>query len=378
MRRQYETCRRGDVMNSQERNVKGCTRFVQHQWFRLGFLRFLLLLGLIVTALLGQIANSTGVLMRNFGHIILNRAEANTWRDKDVALAVKMFQIATEMASGEGGEMRSLGMIYLDQGKYDEAERAFKTNPDVAHELIDWGKLAQGREDFGSAQAWFALAVEVEPRLGDGWLYLAQTQLELDHPGDALFALEQGLGAPDLAEVGRSDIFFFLGVIYQQEHEDYVRALQHYGRALRADDFSHPGIKAELFHKRGNLYEMQQRDSVEIISEYRRAIEVFPGNYWARLRLGYMLYWADKDLLSAQTEIQHASTLWPRGDTFAKLPYRYLGDIFVDAGMIDRALAQYRIVLKLDPVDAEVLAMIQSLLSVTTSNLEAFQLQRGR
>jgi tetratricopeptide (TPR) repeat protein len=153
-----------------------------------------------------------------------------------------------------------------------------------------------------------------------------------------------------------------MGEIYRliESHKDLDKSLEMFSLALEHNTFSNAYFRAETFYKRGEIYGWQGRDPRESIYEYQRAIEFYPDHPWAHLRLGYDLYRAYGDVNSAEVEIFRAIELW-QSDSFKTRPYQYLGEIYTDAGLIEKAIVAYEEVLRIDPNDQQAQEMLHSL-----------------
>ncbi|MBK9051480.1 MAG: tetratricopeptide repeat protein [Chloroflexi bacterium] len=84
------------------------------------------------------------------------------------------------------------------------------------------------------------------------------------------------------------------------------------------------------------------------IPYYQATLALTPQDHWARLRLGYALYWGAGDLSAAVTAIQQAITAWP-DEKYRQWPYFYLGEVYENAGLVPEAVAAYERALQLDP-----------------------------
>lgn len=257
-----------------------------------------------------------------------------------------------------------LGFVALYERDESRADLFWKTSSETAPFLIEWGKLEQKRGNTELALIWFERAVKANSSLRDGWYYIGDILFQLDRYTEALSAFSNAAQAEEVEIIGLSEIYYRIGVIYQNEIEaqDIDNALRMYDKALAIDDFTFYGTQAELYHKRGIIYEKQGRDLQEAISEYRRAINLVPDHAWAHLRLGFALYRLNGDIEESSKELYTAIEVWP-SDSSRKWPHRVLGNMYNEAQLPCEAMAQYREALQFDPADEDILIALEQLLT---------------
>jgi tetratricopeptide (TPR) repeat protein len=164
--------------------------------------------------------------------------------------------------------------------------------------------------------------------------------------------------------VGHSDTYLAWGnllrTIRPETHLEIAR--DHYEQALALDQFNDTAQQAAAHYQLGELVLWHDDDPAGAISHYQAALELAPADHWARLRLGYALYWSSGDVALAEQEILSAIDHWP-GTAHLKWPYFYLGEIYEHAGRTAQAIAAYESLLTLDPTDERVQERLDALRS---------------
>jgi tetratricopeptide (TPR) repeat protein len=256
---------------------------------------------------------------------------------------------------------RGLGFVLAEQGR-EEAITAWQATGGMVDELIQRGQQARDVKRYNEALAWYEWAATVEPGLGDPWYYSGLVHEKLEQWEQALKAYEQAVRVGSFGHVGQSSPYYQLGVIYQRRltSPQFDKALAAYNTAAALDDFGTDLEAAGSYYNRGVIYDRQGRDPRDSIREYRQAVALNPRHKWAYLRLGHALYQAYKDVSLAEWEIERALALWP-DDRSRKWPYRFLGNIYRDAGMNENAIVAYEEALRLDANDEQVKKLLAQL-----------------
>lgn len=245
---------------------------------------------------------------------------------------------------------------------FNQMVNAWQLGGFTSSEFLGAGEEARKAAQYSDAVTWYKRASVMAPALGDPWYYIGLVRQAQGRWAMALEAYSRALQADVFQDVGRSDVYFRQGVVYQgvSDYQDLRQALILYDVALEIDSFSSDELKAQAFYKRGEVYGLLGRTLSEVIAQYRQALTLRPNHRWARLRLGYALYWKDGELGVAKAEIERALAIWPN-NAYRKWPYRYLGDIYRDAGLVDKAVDAYQEALRIDPNDTRVKEILASL-----------------
>jgi tetratricopeptide (TPR) repeat protein len=254
-----------------------------------------------------------------------------------------------------------LGFAYDAEGNEARASSEWEQSTVAAIEFLNIGKQKVIEKQYASALNWYNRAAQLG-MVGDAAYFKGMAYQDQMRYPEALGTYQEALELKNFQEVMVSDVYYRLGFIYQwaQGYQNFQKALDMYDLAIKYWNFSSLEIAAEAYYKRGEIYEWIGRDPEQSIIEYQKAITIRPNHPWAHLRLGYNLYKQTKDVSLAEAEIKWAIVLWVDAQ-YAKWPYRFLGDIYLDAGLTDKALIAYQEALSLDPEDKEVLNIIASL-----------------
>lgn len=247
---------------------------------------------------------------------------------------------------------RGLGFVLAMQGREDQAVAVWQNAEGMVEEFIQRGDMAQAAKRYEKALLWYERAARMEPNLGDPWYHIGVIHEGLEEWEQALRAYEQAVEAETFADIGRSSLYYQIGKIYQRHlaPPKLNRALAAYDTAIVLDSFNNDWEAADAHASRGTIYDQQDLNPLASIREYQRAVLLNPEHHWAHLRLGAALYQRYGKVSLAEQEIKQALTLWA-DDKSRKWPYRILGDIYNDAGLIEKAIAAYQVAFRLDPSD---------------------------
>lgn len=231
-------------------------------------------------------------------------------------------------------------------------------------DLLWWGQQKQRAGETAEAAYLLQWATDLAPDLGDGWYYLGQAHETQQDWAMAEQAYEQAARAMTWQQGGRSDAYLAWGNLLRatrpETHSDIAR--EHYEQALALDQFSDVAQQAATHYQLGEIVLWHDGDPAGAIPYYQAALALAPGEHWARLRLGYALYWSSGDVAPAEQEILAAIDQWP-GEAHLKWPYFYLGEIYEHAGHTAQAIAAYERLLALDPDDQRVQERLDALRS---------------
>jgi tetratricopeptide (TPR) repeat protein len=284
--------------------------------------------------------------------------------------AEELFRLAISSNSNNRTAWRGLGILLLLQNRDDEARIIWRATENVAEEFLSWGEQARYSGDYKQAHEWHDRVIDLKPEWSDPWYFKALVFQNQERWEDVLLAYAQATELNNFRYVHVSDVYFNQGLFYQQnpEYRDLSLAIMMYNQAIHLSQFSSRQLQAETFYKRGEVYGWVGRDPAELIDNFQQAIYLAPNHHWARLRLGYAIYSASEDVETAVAEIEVAIKIWPKDSIYRKWPYRYLGDIYHDAGLITAAIIAYEEVLRIDPYDEYAYEMLSLLLEDQREN----------
>lgn len=276
--------------------------------------------------------------------------------------AEHLFREATRWRRADATAHRGLGLVLAAEGREDEAVVAWQAAGGMLEELIQRGEQARRAESYEEALKWYGRAIAMNPGLGDPWYYTGLAYEGLNQWEQAIEAYRRALDLRAFEYAGRSSPYYRLGWIHQRELDSpqLDKALAAYNAAIALGDFATDTEAAGAYHSRGAIYDRQGRDPLDSVREYRQALALSPQHKWARLRLGQALYRKHGNVSLAEQEIEQALTLWPDIKS-RKWPYRFLGDIYRDAGLVEKAVAAYQEALRVDPNDQQVQRVLNEL-----------------
>ena len=321
---------------------------------------------LVVLVLHGSAILSSGLsgagLLAFAKHLRTSSQETNA---PTLLQAERLLQQAVLWNPASGTANWGLGFVLAARGQEDEAIAVWQAaDGAIAEEFFQRGKLAHGMKRYEEALAWYQRAATVEPEFGDPCYYAGLAYERLERWEEALRAYEQAVKVGTFTDVGQSSPYYRLAILCHQRlvPPQLDKALAAYDAAIALDDFNSDLEAANSHYGRGAIYDWQGRDPRDSIREYQQAIALNPRHHWAHLSLGHALYRAFKDVSFAEREIEQALSLWPNNES-QKWPHRVLGDIYRDAGMIEKAIAAYREALRLDANDEYVKKTLSELVA---------------
>jgi predicted O-linked N-acetylglucosamine transferase (SPINDLY family) len=274
---------------------------------------------------------------------LLQRAAAAQQRGQLAAAADLCLQAVRQKADCFDALYR-LGMLYLQQGRYDDAfeplRAALAAKPDAVEVLSDFGVLLHMRGRLDAALASFDKALALAPSYANAHNNRGKLLADLSRPEEALASYERALAArADFAEA-----FNNRGLILQRLG-DHAAALASYDKALAV----RPSYTRALNNRGTALAELGRYE--EALTSYVRALTQQPsyaeahfnrGNVLAKLhRHEEALASYDKALAARPN---YADAFDNRGATLAKLRRHA------------EALASHERALALDPRSATALA----------------------
>jgi tetratricopeptide (TPR) repeat protein len=294
----------------------------------------------------------------NIGALSLNRTLAtnapltnDVGESRDSSDAIRLLELATQLDARNSTAWRTLGYLWLTFDEEDKALAAWQHTPEMSREMNDWAKRATERGDLKNAISWHRRNAAFLPEFGDSLYYEGLILARQKNWPAAISTFEQASKRGVFQTPLLSDIYFQLGSIYQREadYRDLHKARAMYALALELDEFSDETVEAETYYKRGEILE-GAGDHEAAADEYQRTLDILPSHVWARLRYGYTRYLTDKNLGPAERDIQDVIKIWKSSKSAnLKWAYRYMGEVYEDAGQIDAALAAYVEAAQLDP-----------------------------
>lgn len=336
-------------------------------------LRFLGLTGVVVLISLGVLISresNWGRVQLNIGLIQLLRTGGDgegwvTWPASDqqgAEQAHKRLDEASKFLPNNRSARRGLGFSLFILGKEELANKAWQNVGGLATELARYGEAARRKKKYDEALSWFGQAHLLEPENGS-FAYLSGLMHErLGQWDQAERMYQTALGAVHSSDLKTSSIFYRLGLIYQWRLDAprTTEAQEAYATALEKDQFQLSSEEADTHYHLGEILEHTNLDLEASISSYRQAISIDPKHYWAHLRLGNATYQLAGDLELATKSIDEALSFWP-DEQSKKWPYRILGDIYQQEGLIEEAKTAYRAAIRHDPADDHVQNALNSL-----------------
>ena len=323
--------------------LNGMVRFV-----RRASLLLVVAAGLSLLLSLGQ-----GAILRNRAFVALNHLPSLFTTEADPAvLAAAEAQLAAALGHqpGRASTRRMLALVQRAQG-----EQIAQPASISASDLLGWGRQKQQVGALDESIYLYRWATEVEPDLGDAWYSLGRLYEAKEEWAEALDAYQRAATSWTWQAVGRSDAYVALGDLYRARWPDGQAgaAGDSYRQALAIAHFSDARLAAAAHYGLGELLLWREDDPRSATLHYRAALALRPADHWARLRLGYALYWGSGDVAAAETEILAAIDQWP-DERHLKWPYYYLGELYEDAGLTPKAMTAYEQVVALDPADERV------------------------
>jgi len=284
-----------------------------------------------------------------------------TQRDDSSSIeAERWLEAAAGLDTTNRGAWRGLGFVLANLGQEGDAVAAWRTAQATAAEFIWRGGVERAAQQFDKALEWYQRAVAIQPELSDGWYYEGLAYQGLDDWDAARRAYQQAVQIARFDRISRSSLYYRLAMAYRLHSQPPLvdEALDAFTTAINLNDFNSVYEAADSHYQRGTISE--QTDESLALRDYHRALEIDPQHSWAHLVLGRLLYRTTKDVLQAEAEMNQALTLWPDNAT-RKWPYRFLGDMYREAGMIAKAEMAYRQALSWDPQDAQVKSSLSKL-----------------
>ncbi|WP_161939929.1 tetratricopeptide repeat protein [Dissulfuribacter thermophilus] len=162
------------------------------------------------------------------------------------------------------------GLIEKANGKFDEAERSFKTalkkDPNEVNILKELAEIAIHKKNFNEARYWAEAVLKQSPNDVDTMILLARIYVHSNRIKDAIEVLEKALDkAP-----GNTQALFFLGNIYM-EIKQYDKAIDVLERSLKEETQNSFMIHYYL----GRLY-FDSNKLVDAERHFKKAVQLNP------------------------------------------------------------------------------------------------------
>lgn len=272
---------------------------------------------------------------------------------------------AARVNSSNRSAWRAAGFLYATMNQEQKAIASWSQAETISKELLLWGKLAEQHMRYSEALLWYRRAITLSPELGDPWFAIGRLRQKQKNWQAALAAYQVAARKNAFYQDVKSDAYFQQGIIYQwaPEYKNIALALEMYQTALKIDRFSTRTVKADAFYRRGEIHEWLGDDSTQYLADYRQALTLHPDHLSARLRLGYNLYWQEKNLTQAEQNIKQTIKVWRRQGNTTSLAqaYRLLGDIYYNAKLLPEAKSAYQAAAEIEPTNQHVQNMLRVL-----------------
>jgi tetratricopeptide (TPR) repeat protein len=138
----------------------------------------------------------------------------------------------------------------------------------------------------------------------------------------------------------------------------WTEVYQWFDEALRGNDFT---TQRDLFLARmgraGAADQLKQYPAA--LDDYRWVADRQPGNYWASVHSGRLVWLLEKDFAAAEAYLSSAISI----DDTSKWAYRELAHVYMQSGLLEGAIELYQQVLTLDPNDSLAKEKLHALIS---------------
>lgn len=245
--------------------------------------------------------------------VAMDPADAYAWAKlgtveldrEQFASGMEALERAIELRPDYAGAYSQLAQCYVDLDKLPEAEATFRTSIRLhatAARYVMLGDVLEKRGSVVEAEAAYRSALDLDPEDAEAMLNLA--------------------------------------VLVRAHHRD--EALSLLDGAIAADP-----AYAPAYRERGSMRAADQRYA-DAESDLRTAVHLDPGEPWAAIYLGHVL-WATDRLQEAEEVFRQVSRSMPGWE----LPHKLLGDVFEKLDRYEEAESEYRLAVDLDPSDSD-------------------------
>jgi tetratricopeptide (TPR) repeat protein len=298
----------------------------------------------------------------NTGYIFLNQGLA----DSD-PVSLSNAEQTLERIGGQSPHnwpaRRGMGLAYMIRGQLTAAMAQWSDYEGAVYESRAWAERAERLSDWITAEQWHRLSVKIDPDNGDHWYRLAQVSHQSGRNDEAIERYLIALNSPTRIDIGRSTILVRLAEAAKRvEQRDWSEVQGWYDRALKQDEFTE---EREVFQARLGRAEALDhlRQYIAALEDYRWVADHQPGNYWANLHTGRLIWQIERDGAAAEEYLLNAIHI----NDSEKWAYRELGVIYAYAGRIKEAIEMFQQVLAIDPEDPIAKNRIQQLIKSNES-----------
>jgi len=310
--------------------------------------------------------------LENIGLVLLNqtstRLPENSLSQPFIQFG-KLIEQSINYDHENDSSWRWLGFFLISNDQSERALTAWQNSEMMTDELVWWGTQERQKKQFNRALRWYNLAARLETVLSDPWYYSGLAYEGLEQYSNALQAYDQAVRIGKFRNIKSSSLYYRLALIYHRRSvpPNLEKALAAYDTAIRLDDFNTEMERADTHYGRGAIYELLERPSLDAIKEYEQALALNPNHEWAYLRLGYAQYSAYGDVVLAVKNIYQAISLWP-DNIGKKQPYKFLGDVYLNAGLTNEAIKAYRKAQEIDANDVHIKQILENLTDKNIGN----------
>jgi protein O-GlcNAc transferase len=234
----------------------------------------------------------------------------------------------------------SLGNALAMKGRLDEAiaayQKAIQLKPDYFDVCNNLGNAMQISGKLDEAIAWYQRAVEIKPDFAEAWSNLGQTLLQKDRVEESVAASRRAIKCKE--NFPAAHVHLGSGLAASGKLDEAIVAFQ---RAIELNPNS-----VEAYNNLGNALKANRQFAAALVA-YERAIQLRPDATQSLDNLLNVLngLWVIADTSLAVAAYERAARLRPASPEV----YNGLGNIYLQRGQIDEAIASYRRGLELKP-----------------------------
>ena len=248
------------------------------------------------------------------------------------------------------------GLLELRNGENQQALSIWKKNGQVSRLLTSQGAELVRSDDPANAKKWLQWAVSVDPENRDAWYFLSLAQRNLDQDQNALSSLKRAAQADHGTNVGKSDVYFMQGRLYQAylNPGDWDKAWKAYGKALEFNDYRFGFLYDQTLIQRGNLL-MSKNRWADAVIEYRKSLEQNLSSVLVREKIATAL-WELEEYDRIEEVYQEGIQLDPNSLNLRLA----LAEFYKKRNLDAKAAQLYQEILRLDPDNDEAIQFLSS------------------